>query len=57
MEDYEIENVINLCIEGLRTDGGHHKQWYLEHILLAMIPKEKWDELKRKKDWKKGIAP
>ena len=28
-----IKKIIDLCIEGLQTDGGHHKQWYLEEIL------------------------
>lgn len=30
MEKKEIKE---LCIEGLRIDGGHHKQWFLEEIL------------------------
>jgi hypothetical protein len=25
--------VEELCTDGLLTDGGHHKQWYLEQIL------------------------
>lgn len=29
------EKIKELCIAGLQTDGGHHKQWYLEEILKA----------------------
>jgi len=25
-----------LALSGLLTDGGHHKQWYLEEILKAL---------------------
>ena len=27
-----IESIEILIVEGLQTDGGHHKQWYLEKI-------------------------
>ncbi len=30
------DEIKNLCIQGLRTDGGHHKQWFLEEILKAV---------------------
>jgi len=57
MEEYEKEHVVKLCVDGLTTDGGHHKQWHLEKILLFISGKPAWDELKRKHDWDKGIAP
>lgn len=47
----------DLCVQGLVTDGGHHKQWYLEQLLLRLVGKDEWDELKRIYDWDKGIAP
>ena len=25
-----------LLLEGLQTDGGHHKQWYLKEIFKAL---------------------
>lgn len=25
--------IYELCVNGLLTDGGHHKQWFLEEIL------------------------
>lgn len=48
-------DLIEVCIEALTTDGGHHKQWYLEQILLTLVGKVEWDELKRRHDWEKGI--
>ncbi len=53
------EKVRQLAISGLLTDGGHHKQWFLERILealgydLAQI----YDELQHDYDWEEGIAP
>lgn len=44
-----------LCVDGLTTDGGHHKQWYLEQILLATIGAERVSALSGQ--WEKGIAP
>lgn len=39
-EIYKIFNetlkIKNLCVEGLLTDGGHHKQWYLEEVLKVL---------------------
>ena len=28
----EKEEIKDLCVEGLLTDGGHHKQWFLTPI-------------------------
>jgi len=56
-EEKYLNPTIALCIEALTTDGGHHKQWYLEQILLTIVEKYEWDRLKGKHDWEKGIAP
>ncbi len=32
----DLDEIKNLCISGLRTDGGHHKQWFLEEILKEL---------------------
>ena len=55
------ENIKEFIIEGLLTDGGHHKQWFLEKILsqylahnLDQIRKELQDE---GFEWEPGIAP
>ena len=31
-----MEKVKDLAIDGLFTDGAHHKQWYLEQILETL---------------------
>lgn len=40
-------------LEGLHTDGGHHKQWYLEMILRRIS--SRYDELKSLSGWEDGI--
>jgi len=57
MEDYEIENIVKLCTDALTTDGGHHKQWYLEKILLFVTGSHAWNHLKKRHEWEDGIAP
>ena len=48
------------------VDGGHHKQWYLEQILVALgydleqVKRELWDEIPAYDDgykWEEGIPP
>ena len=56
-KEYEacLGRVHDLSLDALYTDGAHHKQWYLEHILnnvckvLALGVGDK--------DWEDGIAP
>lgn len=47
------EKIKKLAIEGLTTDGGHHKQWYLEEILKIVGYNTK--ELQKIYDWEEGI--
>ena len=44
-----------LVLEALYTDGGHHKQWYLEEIgkALGIDIKSEYEKIK----WEEGIAP
>jgi len=55
-----MTDIKQLCIDGLLTDGGMHKQWYLEQILeklgydLTLI-RENLN--KDDYDWDAGIAP
>lgn len=44
--------VRDMIIEGLLTDGAHHKQWYLEQIAGQL-----GIELPRNLDCEPGIAP
>jgi hypothetical protein len=39
-----ITEILDLATHGLLTDGGHHKQYYLEQIVLTMLGP---DEFKR----------
>lgn len=48
----EETTVRDLIIGGLCTDGGHHKQWYLEQIAKAL-----GIELIEPLDYEKGVAP
>ena len=32
------EEIIELLKDGLQTDGGHHKQWYLNEVLKLIDP-------------------
>jgi len=50
-----IEKVKKLVIEALYTDGGHHKQWYIEKIgkVLRIDLKSEY----KKVEWEQGKAP
>lgn len=62
---YKKARIRELAIEGLLTDGEHHKQWYLEEILKVI--RVDLDELRKELntpdkdgdyyDWEAGIAP
>ena len=62
------EEIYELCLEGLMTDGGHHKQWFLEQILkkIGFNIENLREKLESTKDedgneygysWDEGIAP
>jgi len=60
MEDDIRDAIYDLCVDGLLTDGGHHKQWYLEEILKTLgydLDEIRQDLLKHDYDWENGIAP
>ena len=46
------ETVKDLIIEGLTTDGAHHKQWYLEQIANVL-----GIELVAELQYEKGMPP
>ncbi len=37
----EVSYLDDLILEGLMIDGAHHKQWYLEQVLLRLGLSEK----------------
>lgn len=54
------EKVAQLAVYGLLTDGGHHKQWFLQEILAALG--ERPDKIRgvlqeQDYDWEDGIPP
>ena len=54
------DSLKSFIVNGLETDGGHHKQWYLEQILfrLGFNPnKIREEERKEGYDWENGVAP
>lgn len=49
-----------LAIYGLTIDGAHHKQWFLEHILIALgVDLDELSDEVHQHDgaWEAGIAP
>ena len=55
-----IEKLQDLAMDGLLTDGGHHKQWYLEQIMemLGINLDRLAEEFKLLDcEWEPGIAP
>ena len=50
-----MNKIVALALEGLQTDGGHHKQWFLEQILETLhydVP-----AMQEEFGLEKGIAP
>jgi hypothetical protein len=54
MKDSQYQSIIQL-LQGLTTDGAHHKQYYLEQALRALCKDEYVDETKRALQWQDGI--
>lgn len=44
-----------LAYNALRTDGAHHKQWFLEQILQLVTTPEIYERVAD--EWKAGIKP
>ena len=51
------KRVIQMVIEGLEEDGGHHKQYFLEKILKELVGQEEFNMAKNDLEWESGIAP
>lgn len=54
----KFDQLLQLIEKGLETDGGHHKQWYLEQI-LEFVSGVSVDDLRQNGCYygEKGIAP
>lgn len=51
----ELEKIAKILLCGLTTDGAHHKQYYLEKALKALITDKAFNEAKKEFDWEPGI--
>ena len=55
--DSTSKRIGELALSGLRTDGAHHKQYYLEQIALYLVGEENFSKLKQEFQWENGIEP
>lgn len=46
LSDSQAERIRSFCVNGLCTDGAHHKQWFLASILREVDPSQ-FEGLKR----------
>ena len=57
----KLDEVRELGVEALFTDGGHHKQWYIEEMLKLLgvdLQAMRIEQLEEDWcDWEPGIAP
>jgi len=52
------KEIVSLALDGLTTDGAHHKQWFLNEILSKLIDSNsEWDGLKETYGWDEGRIP
>ena len=56
-QSHMLPQIQTLAIEALGTDGGHHKQWYLEKILALIAKADTFEVCKAAYEWESGIAP
>lgn len=47
--------VIKALLQGLNTDGGHHKQFYLEQALRLLCGDDYVEQLKAELEWEEGV--
>lgn len=59
-EFIQNKSLTGVVLDALVTDGGHHKQWYLDQILRKLIGQKEYEDLRGDKDygdWELGVAP
>ena len=57
MSTQNTDSVADMLLAALTTDGGHHKQWYLERAMRAISGDAYVDSAKDELQWEDGIAP
>lgn len=50
-------SIQGLAYNALRTDGAHHKQFYLEEILRLVTEPKEYERVRVDSEWKPGIEP
>jgi hypothetical protein len=55
VDESQLDDVVRALLMGLTTDGAHHKQFYLEEALKALVTDDYYKEAKRECGWSKGI--
>jgi len=54
---HPLDETVKIILEGLITDGAHHKQWYLEQVLQSLVEPEYYETCRKEFEWDEGIAP
>ena len=61
IDEAKLEQVKEFGVEALFTDGGHHKQWYIEEMLKLLgvdLEEMRIEQLREGwLNWEEGIAP
>jgi len=54
-QQQHFDGIVKILLNGLMTDGAHHKQYVLESA-LRLICEDSWvDEAKEELEWEDGI--
>lgn len=60
-EESPVKIAVQFALDGMFTDGGHHKQWYLNQILKTLLTPEEYAakviDMAPDYGWDEGIAP
>ena len=48
-------SMLDLVTDALATDGSHHKQWYLQLLLIKLVGIEEAERLIDEYEWEDGI--
>jgi hypothetical protein len=49
-----VDQIVSRVLDGLTTDGGHHKQHYLEDALKLLVGESRFFQLKNELGWEDG---
>lgn len=62
---HRLSKVYDIALDGLTTQGDHHKQWFLEEIVKTIVGEANysriWEDFNEAAEgdelWEPGIAP